>query len=120
MLKANPRTWSNDLRCAECCNGDRCDDPDHHDRRSCPYCYGTGWAIWTPAGRADYVAHLTQRGSTPGQAEAAIQAIEQSRICHVAWVRPGGRCAGCGEYYARLRDPAWRSTGWDQAMGEHG
>lgn len=28
--------------CNECCNGDRCDDPSHFDRESCPYCYGTG------------------------------------------------------------------------------
>lgn len=29
-------------RCAECCNGDRCDDPSHYDRESCPFCLGTG------------------------------------------------------------------------------
>jgi len=31
--------------CNECCNGDRCDDPSHFHRDSCPYCLGTG----TPA-----------------------------------------------------------------------
>lgn len=30
------------LMCAECCNGDRCDDPSHFDRQSCPFCLGTG------------------------------------------------------------------------------
>ena len=28
--------------CAECCNGDRCDDLSHYDRTSCPFCLGTG------------------------------------------------------------------------------
>lgn len=28
--------------CAECCNGDRCDDPSHYSRESCPYCLGSG------------------------------------------------------------------------------
>ena len=30
------------LMCAECCNGDHCDDPTHFDRQSCPYCLGSG------------------------------------------------------------------------------
>jgi hypothetical protein len=30
------------LGCDECCNGDRCDDPSHYDRSSCPYCLGSG------------------------------------------------------------------------------
>lgn len=30
--------------CDHCCNGDRCDDPTHLDRRKCPYCHGTGYA----------------------------------------------------------------------------
>jgi hypothetical protein len=29
--------------CDECCNGDRCDDKTHIDRKSCPYCKGTGF-----------------------------------------------------------------------------
>lgn len=104
MLKADPRTWDEGTRCNECCNGDRCDDSDHHDRRSCPYCYGTGWAIWTEKGRADMIA----RGYGT---EESIAAALQSRICHVAWVRPGMSCAGCGEHYSRLRDPSWRNAG---------
>lgn len=28
--------------CAECCNGDRCDDRTHRDRENCPYCLGSG------------------------------------------------------------------------------
>lgn len=30
------------LRCEECCNGDRCDDPTHFRTESCPFCLGTG------------------------------------------------------------------------------
>lgn len=30
--------------CDHCCNGDRCDDATHRDRRHCPYCRGTGSA----------------------------------------------------------------------------
>ena len=30
------------LGCNECCNGDRCDDPTHFNRESCPFCLGTG------------------------------------------------------------------------------
>lgn len=34
--------WYNGkLGCNECCNGDRCDDPTHRSRESCPYCLGT-------------------------------------------------------------------------------
>lgn len=29
------------LSCDECCNGDRCDDPNHTSRASCSYCLGT-------------------------------------------------------------------------------
>ena len=103
MLKANPRTWDEGRRCDECCTGDRCDDPDHHERRSCPYCYGTGWAIWTAEGRDDYIA----RGQGT---EACIAAALQSRLCHGEWVRPGGKCRFGGEPYGSLRDPAWRQT----------
>lgn len=66
------RTWDNDKRCAECCNGDRCDDPTHYDRQHCPHCKGTGCAIWTEAGRADYVANMMKnRGMS--EAEARVQ-----------------------------------------------
>ena len=30
------------LGCAECCNGDRCDDASHHSRDNCPFCLGSG------------------------------------------------------------------------------
>lgn len=36
--------------CAECCNGDRCDEdcnskttPYHGNRKNCPHCKGRGW-----------------------------------------------------------------------------
>jgi hypothetical protein len=41
------RTWGeNNDRCDHCCNGDRCDDSTHLDRRNCGYCLGTGDALW--------------------------------------------------------------------------
>lgn len=67
------RTWDDGKRCAECCNGDRCDDPTHHDRQHCPHCKGTGHAIWTEAGRADYVTLMMKnRGMSEAEARAAI------------------------------------------------
>lgn len=33
------------LGCDHCCNGDRCDELAHRDRRHCPYCRGTGAAV---------------------------------------------------------------------------
>lgn len=45
------RKWTNSAggtECDHCCNGDRCDDPTHHERGRlewavrCPYCRGTG------------------------------------------------------------------------------
>lgn len=44
--RQTPRTWNDGWRCAECCNGDRCDDSSHYDRAKCPHCKGTGSAIW--------------------------------------------------------------------------
>ena len=44
--RPTPRTWNDGWRCAECCTGDRCDDPSHYDRAKCPHCHGTGSAIW--------------------------------------------------------------------------
>lgn len=35
------KTWAPGC-CNHCCNGDRCDDPSHHDRAHCPHCHGTG------------------------------------------------------------------------------
>ena len=43
--KKEGRTWETskgELRCDECCNGDRCDDPTHRNINSCPFCLGTG------------------------------------------------------------------------------
>lgn len=42
--KRHGRTFQSSFgnRCAECCNGDRCDDPTHYDRENCPCCLGTG------------------------------------------------------------------------------
>lgn len=67
------RTWGEGKRCAECCNGDRCDDPTHFDRSRCPHCKSTGWALWTEAGREDYVRYLQGwRGMSEQEARAAI------------------------------------------------
>lgn len=43
--KSEGRVWqrsNGEYACNECCNGDRCDDPRHRDRSSCPACLGTG------------------------------------------------------------------------------
>lgn len=42
------KVWGGD-RCDHCCNGDRCDDPSHYERKRCPYCLGTGKALWLKA-----------------------------------------------------------------------
>ena len=72
------RTWDGGKRCAECCNGDRCDCPTHRDRKHCPHCKGTGWALWTEAGRADYVNYLMKhRSLNKPEAEAHLASIIQ-------------------------------------------
>lgn len=43
--KKEGKTWTasdGNLRCDECCNGDRCDEPSHYYRPNCPFCLGTG------------------------------------------------------------------------------
>lgn len=69
---AELRTWGDGKRCDECCNGDRCDDPTHRNRKFCPHCKGTGWALWTEAGRDDYLKYLASRGLTAEQAAAKL------------------------------------------------
>lgn len=72
-MSAELRTWANGSRCAECCLGDRCDDPTHYDRARCPHCMGTGWAIWTETGREYYVMYLrVWRRMSEAEARAAI------------------------------------------------
>lgn len=70
-----PRTWDADKRCGECCNGDRCDDPTHVDRQNCRACKGTGWALWTAAGRRDYAAYLLG-GNTSDKRAAILAAVD--------------------------------------------
>jgi hypothetical protein len=66
------KTWGDGKRCDECCNGDRCDDPDHVDRSRCPHCKSTGWALWASAGFEDYVRYLQGwRGMSEDEARAA-------------------------------------------------
>ena len=59
--KPGTRTWDEGKRCAECCNGDGCDDPSHYDRTNkrygCPHCLNTGWALWTKKGQDDYARY---------------------------------------------------------------
>ena len=57
-MSSELRTWDKGERCAECCNGDRCDDPTHYERTRCPHCKGTGWALWSEQGREAYCEHL--------------------------------------------------------------
>lgn len=40
-LRFPTKLWGGD-RCNHCCNGDRCDDRSHYERRYCPHCRGTG------------------------------------------------------------------------------
>lgn len=61
------RTWGDGDRCAECCTGDRCDDPTHVDRAHCPYCKSTGYALWTIKGRDAYAARQIAIGRTNGE-----------------------------------------------------
>lgn len=63
------RTWNDGKRCDECCTGDRCDDPTHVSRENCRHCFGTSWAIWTEAGRADFAKSYRM---TDEEARAAI------------------------------------------------
>lgn len=69
------RTWDDGKRCDECCTGDRCDDPKHVDRSRCPHCKGTGWALWTDAGRRDYAAYLLG-GNTSDKRAAILAAVD--------------------------------------------
>lgn len=70
------RTWDKERRCGECCNGDRCDDNTHFDRSRCPYCKATGWALWTQAGREDYVKYLQGwHGMSEQGAREAVQEL---------------------------------------------
>jgi len=43
--KREGKTWmasDGSLRCDECCNKERCDEPSHYYRPYCPFCLGTG------------------------------------------------------------------------------
>ncbi len=68
-LNPAERQFFSDPGCAHCCNGDRCDDPTHLERRRCPYCRGTG-----SARVLDWV--IVGGESGPG-----------ARTCEVNWVR---------------------------------
>lgn len=54
--------------CAECCNGDRCDDASHRDRKHCFYCYGTGKPV---------VNQLAECASLRTQLEAQAARVEE-------------------------------------------
>lgn len=61
------RTFSHSdgsLGCAECCNGDRCDDPTHFSRGSCPFCLGTGSNATVRIGTP--ISELSGRPGHPG------------------------------------------------------
>lgn len=74
VMACEPRTWADGTRCASCCNGDHCDDPSHYDRQHCPHCKGTGWALWTAAGRDDFIAYLKRNPqNTPERIAAALR-----------------------------------------------
>jgi hypothetical protein len=73
--KPSLRTWDDGRRCDECCTGDRCDDPTHAVRSRCQHCGGTGWALWTTAGRRDYAAYLLG-GNTSSKRDAILAAVD--------------------------------------------
>lgn len=81
-LRLPTRVWvgsSGRRGCSHCCNGDRCDDPTHFDRRHCPYCRGTGEA--TPF---DWVIVGGESGP-------------RARAMHPDWVRSlRDQCVGAG------------------------
>lgn len=55
-------------------------DPTHYDRARCPHCNGTGWALWTEAGREDYVTYLkVSRGMSETNARAAVNLIVETK-----------------------------------------
>ena len=71
-------------RCDECCNGDRCDDPSHRDRRHCPYCAGTGWALWLP----EFAQYLTKppRTYTAEEVVKLYVRFRKSAYDDLSWV----------------------------------
>lgn len=70
------RTWGLlQSRCAECCNGDRCDDPTHLDRSKCPHCKSTGYALWKTAGRAAFLDHRLKVGKSFEEARQELHDI---------------------------------------------
>ena len=76
-MAGEPRTWDEGKRCASCCNGDRCDDPSHYDRTHCPHCKGTGWALWTREGLADFIAYLQRHSrNTPDRIAATLAELD--------------------------------------------
>lgn len=99
MRTADPRTRDDGIRCGESRNGDRWDDPPHHEPKSCPYCHGTGCApaLWASIGRRAYVGHLDARAQILEQEDAELAAGENGRFCHPAWVPPRMRCRGFGD-----------------------
>ena len=75
--RPTPRTWNDGWRCAECCNGDRCDDPTHHDRDKCPHCKGTGIAVWNMYTKeAEAKALITERNALRKALLACVNLLE--------------------------------------------
>lgn len=73
-MSATPRTSDDGWFCNECCNGDRCDDATHYERRNCPHCKGSGIAIWN--------VHALKRKLETELAAARAEAFaECARIC---------------------------------------
>ena len=91
--RPTPRTWNDGWRCAECCNGDRCDDPTHHDRDKCPHCKGTGIAVWNMYTKeAEAKALITERDALRAAlrelheaTNASFPAYESTAQAQAAW-----------------------------------
>jgi len=114
------RTWDNDKRCAECCNGDRCDDPSHYDRSICPHCKGTGWALWTGVGRQDYGAYLARGGASEAQVMTALTELGYPPVAIKHTAEPWRAGAGTGGKGSIVADEAVPEMNGSDAIDYYG
>lgn len=72
--------------CDECCNGDRCDDPNHRNRESCHACLGTG--INLTAERLNKIKHRWFYGIETLSANDQIQLLNAWSEYENNFIRP--------------------------------
>lgn len=133
-----PRTWNEGWRCAECCTGDRCDDPSHYDRPKCPHCHGTGSAIWNMYSKEDEAkklkSALTAALARAEKAEAELERVrkdaaryewlrsqhESDTACAFSVFAPDGDKESEAVMYPVGSMPGELDAAIDAAMKEHG